>query len=107
MDEYLGEFSVELKDTPFNDFQGADWALHFIECYGGIDGAHHKQWLLDQIARILNDAPIRVVQARWGDGTVEYRVTVGGGLAYTEWVRAQKDGEDGPETYSWDEGIPP
>ena len=43
MDGYLGEFSVELKDTPFARFTSADWALHFIERYGGIDGDHHKQ----------------------------------------------------------------
>ena len=58
-------------------------ALEIIERYGGIDGAHHKQWCLDQVVRAL--------------------------LAhkYDEWVREMKDGEDGPETYEWDEGIAP
>lgn len=58
-------------------------ALEVIEQYGGIDGGHHKQWVLDQVARAL----------------------LGGG--YREWVIAMKAGEDGPETYEWDEGIPP
>ncbi|HET7135185.1 MAG TPA: hypothetical protein VFJ25_04640 [Casimicrobiaceae bacterium] len=57
-------------------------ALDLIARYGGIDGAHHKQWVLDQIVRILSDD-------------------------YAEWVREQKDGEDGPDTYDWDEGIAP
>lgn len=30
-------------------------ALDLIEEWGGIDGAHHKQWLLDQLARTLSD----------------------------------------------------
>lgn len=56
-------------------------ALRMIEHYGGFDGGHHKQWVIDQVARILT-----------GEG-------------YEAWVKEMKDGEDGPETYEWDEGI--
>lgn len=31
-------------------------ALELIDEYGGVDGAHHKQWLLDQIVRTLCDS---------------------------------------------------
>ena len=58
-------------------------ALDLIEQYGGIDGAHHKDWVLDQVARIL-----------LGEG-------------YEAWVVDLKSGEDGPETYGYDEGIAP
>lgn len=58
-------------------------ALDLIFLYGGIDGAHHKQWVLDQVARKLT-----------GDG-------------YRAWVAAHNAGEDGPNTYEWDEGIAP
>ncbi len=58
-------------------------ALRLIEQYGGIDGGHHKMWVIDQVARVLT-----------GDG-------------YDQWVKAMKAGEDGPETYDWDEGIAP
>jgi hypothetical protein len=58
-------------------------ALDIIHRYGVIDGAHHKQWVLDQVVRALT-----------GDG-------------YADWVIRQKDGEDGPDTYEWDEGIAP
>jgi hypothetical protein len=58
-------------------------ALARIGESGGVDGAHHKAWTLDQVVRIL------------------------AGPAYDEWVRWKKDGEDGPESYGWDEGIPP
>lgn len=58
-------------------------SLVIIEQYGGIDGDHHKAWVIDQIARVL-----------CGDD-------------YEEWVANMKDGEDGPETYEWDVGVPP
>jgi hypothetical protein len=60
-------------------------ALDLIDRYGGIDGARHKQWLLDQVVRAL---------------------TEGG---YDEWVRAHCASEDGtdPDAYDWDEGVPP
>lgn len=60
-----------------------DAALDIINAYGGTDGAHHKQWALDQVVRCL---------------TKEH---------YPEWVRLHCNGEDGPDTYSWDEGIAP
>ncbi len=58
-------------------------ALEIIERFGGIDGAHHKQWVLDQVVRKIT------------------------GAGYAEWVKKHCDGEDGPETYEWDEGCCP
>jgi hypothetical protein len=58
-------------------------ALKLIEQYGGIDGGHHKMWVIDQVARALT-----------GEG-------------YEQWVKDMKAGEDGPDTYGWDEGIAP
>jgi len=58
-------------------------ALDLIAKYGSADGAHHKDWVLDQVARELA-----------GDG-------------YEQLVKNAKNGEDGPDTYSWDEGIAP
>jgi len=58
-------------------------ALDLIKNYGGIDGGHHKQWVLDQVVRKLT------------------------GFGYEAWVTGHNDGEDGPETYIWDEGIAP
>ncbi len=57
--------------------------MEILEQYSQIDGAHHKQWCLDQIARIIK------------------------GSDYPEWVLEMQEGEDGPKTYSYDEGIPP
>lgn len=54
-----------------------------IEEFGCIDGGHHKMWLIDQIARVVQ-----------GDN-------------YKQWVIEYQKGEDGDNTYSWDEGIAP
>jgi hypothetical protein len=58
-------------------------ALEEIGSFGQTDGAHHKAHVIDQVVRILT-----------GDG-------------YDAWIREYRDGEDGPETYEWDEGIAP
>ncbi len=58
-------------------------AVTFAVRFGGIDGEHHKTWVIDQMVRAL------------------------AGNKYEELVRQACDGEDGPETYSWDTGIAP
>ncbi len=57
--------------------------LLLIYCYVGIDGDHHKQWLIDKIVRTLT------------------------GEEYEAWIKVYENGEDGPQTYKWDVGIPP
>lgn len=69
-----------IPDDPHEIIQrAADIAMN----YGGIDGAHHKMWVIDQMVRVL-----------MGD-------------RYDEWVRTANAGDAGPETYEWDEGIAP
>jgi hypothetical protein len=58
-------------------------ALYVAYSYGQIDGDHHKAWVIDQIVRKLT------------------------GENYTDWVKEFCKGEDGPDTYAWDKGIPP
>lgn len=58
-------------------------AIELAVDYGSNDGGHHKMWVIDQMVRILA-----------GDG-------------YDQIVSDAKDGEDGPDTYAWDEGIAP
>ena len=58
-------------------------AIAMIEDHGGYDGAHHKQWVLDQTLKILL------------------------GEQYENWVKDYQDGVDGPETYLWEEGTAP
>ena len=58
-------------------------ALDIANSYGGIDGCHHKMWVIDQMVRALT------------------------GTGYDDWVKEHDDGEDGPNTYEWDCGIAP
>ena len=58
-------------------------ALDIAIEYGGFDGGHHKAWVIDQMVRALT------------------------GHEYNAFVKDVCSGEDGPDTYAWDEGIAP
>lgn len=60
-----------------------DQAIEIAIRWGGIDGDHHKAWVIDQMVRALT------------------------GERYEQVVIDAKAGEDGPETYDWNEGIAP
>lgn len=106
MKNYLGEETV--IEHPFKHNTPADWALKFIWMYGQIDGAHHKQWVLDQVTRILNDAPVIVTLAKWEGGHEEYRFHVESSEKYEVWVKNYRgDFTDGEYEYDYDEGIAP
>jgi len=54
-----------------------------IERFGQIEGDHHRAWVLDQVSRELL------------------------GNQYHAWVEKMKAGKDGPDSYTYDEGIAP
>ena len=58
-------------------------AIDLAVRYGGIDGEHHKAWVIDQMVRVL------------------------AGDRYDDIVRDACDGEEGPDTYEWDCGVAP
>lgn len=104
MNGYLGETSMRQQDSPYKDHKPADWAMLFIEKYGQIDGAHHKTWVIDQVARILLGTPMMIFKASWEDGTVEYRFRLShSSYAYDFWVKKMK----GDDEYDYNEGVPP
>ena len=108
MEGYLGETKVDIKDSPYKGYTKKDWALLYILKYGGIDGSHHKDWVLDQIARILNGTKVNIKVAKWSNGQEEYRVNLAkGSKKYKAWVAECKSGEDGPDTYGYEKGIAP
>ena len=72
-----------MTDLPIAPQDRINAALTLAVKYGGIDGEHHKAWVIDQMVRALA-----------GDG-------------YAELVATACDGEDGPLTYFWDVGIAP
>jgi len=108
MNGYLGEEIIDVKDTTYKDYTEKDWVLEYIMMYGGIDGAHHKDWLIDQIVHILKGAEIITKIAKWDNGHTEIRVSLGPPTHdYLKFVADYEVGEDGPNTYSYDEGIAP
>ena len=75
--------NANTAESVMNDKQKMQEALEIGVKYGGIDGAHHKAWVIDQMIRVLS------------------------GDKYEQIVADSKSGEDGPDTYEWDEGIAP
>lgn len=65
------------------DYERINEAVDLAVRYGGIDGDHHKAWVIDQMVRVLT-----------GDN-------------YQQIVTEACNGEDGPNTYSWEVGIAP
>jgi len=63
----------------------AERAIYIAQRFGSTDGDHHKMWVIDQMVRAL------LVRQN----------------AYFEFVVETCSGEQGPNTYDWDEGIAP
>lgn len=88
-------------------------ALDYAGQYGQIDGAHHKAWVIDQVVRALTGCPmVRMVNHRAstpdGKGFMDYEYEgQGESEEYRAFVRDHCAGEDGADTYAWDEGIAP
>lgn len=78
-----GFWLIAEERSPENDADRIELATDLALEFGQIDGSHHKAWVIDQMVRVL-----------LGD-------------KYERVIADYCDGEDGPETYSWDEGIAP
>ena len=73
-----------MKLSEAEDFkQRIQAALKIAWEYGNIEGSHHRKWSIDQMVRVL------------------------AGSQYQEFLLDYSEGEDGPDTYKWDEGIAP
>ena len=59
-------------------------ALNLAFDYSQNDSPDHKAWAIDQMVRVLT-----------------------GREGYKDFIRKHAEGEDGPDTYGWDEGTPP
>ena len=81
-------------------------ALDVLVEYGGIDGAHHKMWVIDQAIRHLLGCPV-FEETLNINGKPRTFITVGESEEYKILVANSCAGEDGPDTYSWDVGINP
>lgn len=96
-EEVLSEW---LKIIEVNHEERVVKVLQIIARYGGIDELHHKQWLLDQVVRILTDCPTVEMSAQDYTGA-EYTCNgLGESIEYKAWV-AMRFGDE------WDIGIAP
>lgn len=76
-------WAITAVQVPEHDAERIELALEAALSYGQTDGAHHKMWVIDQMVRLLT------------------------GDRYEQVITEYCAGEDGPETYAWDEGIAP
>ncbi len=87
--EYLGEFPIEFIEPKH------DLAMRFVSNYGYIDGAHHKQWVIDQVARVLLGTEVIFTEAKWSDGSSELRFSTGDpSLEYLNWLDGDLDDDE-------------
>ncbi len=111
MEGYLGEFDVEIKDTPYANYTPNDWVLEYLFRYSQIEGEHHKQWVLDQTARILNGTKVIIKLAKWAHGEQEYRFWLDEpSQEYLDWIklyRGEYNEEEEYYEYDYNEGIAP
>lgn len=111
MNGYLGETIYDAKETIYAKYKKKDWALKWIELYGWIDGSHHKDWLLDQVTRILNGTPVIIKLAAWDNGETEWRFTLDEPTTeYHQWVeklRGEYDPVNEEYEYEYSVGVAP
>lgn len=82
-------------------------AITVLMDLGSTDGDHHKQYAMDQTIRILTGCPAVQKTATDYRGRQYIYTGLGESELYKRVVAAFENGEDGPQTYSWDEGIAP
>lgn len=81
-------------------------AIDLAVRYGGIDGDHHKVWVIDQMVRALTGCPMLKAKGVGAHGPFEYDLQ-GESHEYLQLVAKSCSGEDGPSTFIWDVGTPP
>lgn len=82
-------------------------ALEIAARWGQTDGAHHRLYVIDQMVRALTGCPIMTNRCIGPTGEIFEYEDQGESEEYLKFVADAKDGEDGPDTYSWETGIPP
>ena len=87
--KYLGQVAVK------HSMSKEQLALEFLSRFSYIDGAHHKTWLLDQLARILMGTPVHAEEASWESGHTELRLSTGSpSVEYLDWVGDNIDDDE-------------
>lgn len=96
-----------LPHTTNKHVERVEKALSIAVAYGGNDGAHHKDWVIDQMVRALTGCPVKTTLIKSSSAeSYEYEAQ-GESEDYKALVAEACNGEDGPQTYSWETGIAP
>lgn len=72
-----------------------------------VDGAHHKAYAIDQMVRALTGCPVLTKTGTDSRGNSYTYEDLGESEEYVQFVKDAKDGDDGPESYDWEQGIAP
>lgn len=112
--QYLGETPIDIATHPvYSKYTPADWALLWITMYSGFDEAHHKDWLIAEVTKILNNTQVIARLAKWSNGQEEERFTLAEpSEQFNAWKMAYEgdvypDEDGGGTEYEFNEGIPP
>ncbi len=103
----MREALINVVNTAVETSQRVERALEIAMQSAGVDGDHHKAWVIDQMIRALTDCQIVERSSKDSNGQVYFYSTLGESEAYQSFLRRFRAGEDGPETYHWNEGIAP
>lgn len=72
-------------------------AIEMIVDMGQYDGSHHKQWVLDQVLRILTDCPTEIIEAVDSKNVTYVYNSLGTNKKYEHEISG----------IDWDVGVPP
>lgn len=84
-----------------------DKALMLAVAFGGYDGAHHKDWVIDQMVRALTGCPVEKETIDVTGKPPYVHMQQGESQEYKVLIAAACAGDDGPNTYAWETGTPP
>ena len=82
-------------------------ALTIAMNLGGVEGEHHKAYVIDQMVRALTGCKYGEQPFMDCNGKPYVANVLNESDEYQQFIKEHNDGEDGPDSYEWDVGIPP
>jgi hypothetical protein len=101
----VGDIIEEMEVKPLE--KRIEHALNIAIQFGGIDGSHHKDWVIDQMVRALTGCTMVEAQGIDSAGEPYTYKKQGESEEYKQLIADATAGEDGPDTYEWNKGIAP
>lgn len=105
---FIGDGGEFLASPESMDGSGRiEAALEVANRWGGTQEDHHRQWVVDQMVRVLTGCPLEPYDQSDPAAKVDNFGILGESEAYRAFVADHTHGEDGPDTYGWETGIAP